>query len=328
MEIYQLRYFVAVAQAGSFSRAAEQCHISQPSLSQQIAKLEKHLRQRLFHRLGRKVILTDAGQILLEKAMNILTAIDDTEREMRDGDSEQESRLTVGAIPTIAPYLLPTVLESFMSLYSNVELTVHEDVTQRLLEATAAGEIDLAIVALPVNDDRLIVESLLSEPLLLALPREHHLEERTQVTLNDLREERFIMLNEMHCLSDQIMSFCRTNDYVPRIGCRSAQITTVQALIGAGQGVSLLPAMARETDDSGAVYRLLSSSELMRTVAVIWHRHRYHSFAEQQFLSELRATSRVMEAGFIERYGYAHGSQFETKTAVWEPSPEELEGDE
>src|SRR6266542_353255 len=144
MELHQLRYFAAVARTGNFSRAAEHCHVSQPSLSQQIAKLEKRLRHRLFDRLGRRVV--------------------------------------------------------------------------------------------PTDDERLHVEPLWSEPLLLALPPGHRLARRRRITVEDLREERFILLSEMHCLGEQILSFCRASGCQPRIACRSAQIATVQALIALGQG--------------------------------------------------------------------------------------------
>src|SRR5947209_6812270 len=124
MELHQLRYFVAVARAGNFSRAAERCHVSQPSLSQQIGKLEGGLKQRLFDRLGRRVSLTEAGRLLLDRAEAILAAVDDAERRMRDGTNLEGARLAIGAIPTVAPYLLPPVLKRFLRRHPGVDLTV------------------------------------------------------------------------------------------------------------------------------------------------------------------------------------------------------------
>ncbi len=289
MEMHQLRYFVAVAQTGSFSRAAERCHVSQPSLSQQIAKLEKRLGQRLLDRLGRKAVLTDAGRLLLDRAMAILAAADDVQRRLRDEIDWQGGQLAIGAIPTIAPYLLPVVLRQFARRFPRIEITVHEDVTQHLVQAIVAGELDLAVAALPLDDPHLQVEALFSEDLLLALPPRHRLIRRKEVTMEDLQDERFILLNEMHCLGDQILTVCRAGGCQPKIACRSAQIPTIQSLIGLGQGVSLLPQMARRADRGKAlVYRLLSKNPPKRTVAVMWHRHRYHSPAEEAFLGELR----------------------------------------
>jgi LysR family hydrogen peroxide-inducible transcriptional activator len=289
MEMHQLRYFVAVAQCGSFSRAAERCHVSQPSLSQQIQKLEKSLGQQLFDRLGRRVVLTDGGRLLLDRATAILAALEDAERQLRDGHEKHGGRLALGAIPTIAPYLLPPALERLLRVYPQAELSIHEVFTVHLLALLLGGELDLALVALPINEERLKVEPLFTEPLLLAVPRGHRLARCRRVTIEDLAEEQFILLNEMHCLGDQVLSFCHANGCGPRIAFRSAQITTVQLLIGLGLGVSLLPAMAQEADKGSACcYRPLAGSQPTRTVAAVWHRHRYHGPAAETFLAGLR----------------------------------------
>ncbi len=289
MELHQLRYFVAVAQTGNFSRAAERCHVSQPSLSQQILKLERRLGQPLLHRLGRKAVPTDAGRLLLDRATVILAAADDAERRLRAGGESEASRLAIGAIPTIAPYVLPPTLKTFVKCCPKVELMVREDVTQHLIQAVVEGELDLAIVALPMTDDRLQSEPLLSEPLYVALSPGHRLTHRRRITIQDLADERFILLNEMHCLGEQIINFCRANECQPPIACRSAQIATIQHLIALGQGISLLPDMARRADRTRAVvYRQLAKEQPRRIVAVVWHRHHYHSPTAERFLNELR----------------------------------------
>jgi LysR family hydrogen peroxide-inducible transcriptional activator len=289
MEMHQLRYFVAIARTGSFSRAAEQCFVSQPSLSQQIQKLEKSLGQRLFDRLGRRAALTDAGRLLLERAEAILETVDDTERRLRDADDQHGGRLAVGAIPTIAPYLLPLVVPRFLKHYPHVELIIQEDVTQHLLAAVVAGDLDLALLALPINDERTQSEELFTEPLLLAVARTHRLAKRRRITLDDFSAERFILLNEMHCLSDQVLSFCKAHGCQPWIACRGEQITTVQSMIAMNQGVSLLPEMARRVDhDKRRVYRPLADHHPQRTVGVIWRQRRYHSPTAERFLARLR----------------------------------------
>jgi len=289
MEVHQLRYFVAVAQLSSFSRAAERCFVSQPSLSQQIQKLERGLGQRLFERLGRQVRLTGAGQVLLERATAILAALDDAERRIRESGAQTGGRLVVGAIPTIAPYLLPPVLKRFIRDFPLVEVTVDEEVTARLIEAVATAELDLAVLALPVPDDRLKVEPLFTEPLLLTVDRRHRLAKQRSITLDDIRDERFVVLREMHCLGEQVLSFCRAHGCQPQVACRSAQIATIQSMIAAGQGISILPEMARAADrDRSRVYRQLQGDGLTRTIAVIAHRHRVPSAAAEKFLIVLR----------------------------------------
>ena len=295
MELHQLRYFVATAHAGNFSRAAEQCCVSQPSLSQAIQKLERGLGQRLFDRLGRKALLTDAGRLLLERASAILAAVDDACQRVKDFDQLADGTLAVGAIPTVAPYLLPDALKGFLRLCPKVELTVHEDLTRHLLEAVAAGELDLAIVALPIHDERLTVEVLFSESLLLALPPKHRLLTRRRITMEDVMDERFILLDEMHCLGEQILSICKSSG-CHRIACRSTQLSTVQQLIGMGQGVSLLPAMSMRTERGARlVYRELDSRPFSRTIAADWHRHRYRSIAAESFLTQLNELAAAMQ---------------------------------
>lgn len=289
MEMHQLRYFVAVAQAESFSRAAETCHVSQPSLSQQIQKLERNLGQPLFQRLGRRILLTEAGRLLLDRAQMILATAADAERQLRDSDHRSAGQLSIGCIPTVAPYLLPSALATFLRRNPGVEVNVQEDVTRQLLIATEWGELDLSILALPVASEQLQAEALFTEPLLLCMAHKHPLARRRRLRIEDLREERFIVLSEMHCLGEQVLSYCRGHGLQPRLACRSAQIETVQSLIALKQGVSLLPALARDADPGRRrVYRKLHGDAPTRTIAAVWHRHRYHSAAAEDFLSILR----------------------------------------
>jgi LysR family hydrogen peroxide-inducible transcriptional activator len=289
MEMHQLRYFVAVAQTNSFSRAAETCFVSQPSLSQQIAKLEAQVGHRLLDRLGRRVQLTDAGRQLLDSAMAILATVEDAKRRLQDDGNLAGCRLTLGAIPTIAPYLLPVLLRRFEKRHAGVEMTVHEDVTRNLIGAVISGELDLAVMALPFEDERLALEELWTEPLLLALPRGHRLARKKEVSMEEMREERFLLLTEMHCLGEQVLSYCRAHECQPRIACRSAQIATMQALIEQGLGITLLPEMAtRGQSNKSIVYRRLAGHCPSRTVTVIWRKHRYHSIAAARFLDVLR----------------------------------------
>jgi LysR family hydrogen peroxide-inducible transcriptional activator len=297
MEIHQLRYFTAVARAQSFSRAAQRCFVSQPSLSQQIAKLERSLGQRLFDRLGRRVVLTEAGRVLLDRAESILSAVEETERRLRDRNATDGGRVTVGILPTIAPYLLGPALKRFFHPNSATEVTIQEDVTAQLVAGAAAGDLDLAIVALPIGDERLTVEHLFTEPLFLVLPPDHRFVRKRNIRLEDLRDDRFIVLNEMHCLGEQVLSVCRASGCEPKIACRSAQISTIQSLIALGQGISLLPAMARRAErGKQRVYCRLAGEQPTRTIAAIWHRHRYHSQAAERFLAGLREVAREFEA--------------------------------
>ena len=289
MELHQLKYFVAVARNSSFSKGARECFVSQPSLSQQIAKLEHELKQRLFHRLGRRVKLTSAGERFLELAQTVLGGVDNAERAMQALSGQGGGRLSIGAIPTMAPYLLPKVVAKFAAKHPAVQLEIHELLTRNLLDAVLAGTVDIAILANPVSEPRVRVQPLFIEPLLVALPATHALLRHKTLTLSQIRDERFILLSDMHCLGQQISDFCSVNACF-RIGCHTSQLATVQALIGLKQGISLLPRMACLAAEKSVKFRPLSGDAPTREVVAAWHRHRELTATERAFLACLGGT--------------------------------------
>lgn len=294
MELHQLRYVVAVARSGNFSRAAEQCHVAQPSLSQQILKLEAELGERLFDRLPRRAELTDAGMALLSRAERILAEVDDAHRDVREAKGLMRGTVTVGVLPTIAPYFLPRAIAAFSGAFPGVEVVVQEDTTERLLKLGGSCELDLAVVSLPIADERFVKETLLVEELLLAMPAGHRLATKRKVRLTDLESERFILMKEGHCLGDQVLTFCGRRDFHPQVSCRSAQIETVRALVQAGLGISLVPKMAVEAGDARRpVYRSLDGPQPTRSIVAIWPRQRPLSRSGVEFLKHLRSAAGV-----------------------------------
>jgi LysR family hydrogen peroxide-inducible transcriptional activator len=290
MELHQLRYFVAVAETGSFTRAAEREKITQPTLSEQVIRLEseKHgVGRRLFDRLGRKVVLTDAGHELLGRAQAILAAVDEAERAVKN--SAEGGHLRVGAIPTIAPFLLPGVVSRFRKRHPGVQIQLEEDRTERLLADLLAGELDVGVMALPIRDDRLHVEKLFAEPLVMALPANHRLAAKTEVKLGDVMDEPFILLDDMHCFGDQVLSLCRRGGVEPKVVCRGEQIVTLLAMVAAGQGVSVVPEMAAAADTSkGRVFRPLGKPTPTRTLCAVWHKQRYRPPSLRAFVDVLK----------------------------------------
>ena len=287
MEIHQLRYFAKVAEIGNFTRAAEACFVSQPSLSQQIAKLEEELGQPLFERLGRGVRLTEAGRKLRERASQILLLLDEAKAAITD--EPDSGRLVVAAIPTIAPYFLPPVLTQFASACPRARIEVAEETTAHILEMLAHGDADLAVLALPLRGENLHVETLFTEELLAVLPAGHALIGKANLSLRDLAGEPFVLLHEAHCLTGTAMSFCRREGIAPTGTARIQQLATIQELVRLGHGVSLVPAMAARADThAGRVYRSLSGDKPTRTVALAWNRMRYQSKLFSRFAAALR----------------------------------------
>jgi len=290
MELDQLRYFLRVAERGSFTGAARELSISQPALSRSIRRLEEELGRPLFLRRPRSVELTDAGEFFEARARQVVQLIEDTRAELTD-DGES-GRLRVGAIPTVAPYLLPQILQGFARDFPRATVSVQESPTERLLRSCARGDVDLAILALPIPQGALECEELFEEELLLVLPRSHPLAERRRITLTDLESERFIMLDEEHCLSDSIVAFCRKDLSQPLVMERTSQLMMVQELVSLGHGVSMIPRMARETDRSGdRIYRSISPVRPTRKICVVWDARRFHGRIHAEFLARIRAVA-------------------------------------
>jgi LysR family hydrogen peroxide-inducible transcriptional activator len=285
MEMHQLRYAVAVARAGNFSRAAEQCHVSQPSLSQQIQKLEHELGERLFDRLRRAARLTPEGEAFVRHAVHILEEVDAATREASESRALLRGVLSVGVLPTIAPYLLPGLLSRFEKKHPGVEILVHEDMTANLIKQLFAFEIDFAVASEPLHDRRLAVRLLQTEELLLALPRRHRLAKKRTISASDLEQERFIVMKEGHCLGDQVLEFCNRRDLRANVGFRSAQLETIQALVHAGMGLSLIPSMAAEPGRRGRPdYRSLAPPRPVRRIVAAWPRQRPPGRAASELL--------------------------------------------
>lgn len=287
MEIDQLKYFLKAAQRGNFTRAAEDLNISQPALSRSIQKLEEELGQPVFERKARSIALTEAGTLLQARASEVLAILADTKAEITDDG--QSGRVRVGAIPTIAPYFLPEILKGFSQAFPGANLVVQENTTHQLLKSCTQGEIDLAIVALPIPVKYLDVEELFEEELYLVLPPEHALVEKPTIRLSDIQSLPFVLLDEAHCLSENIVSFCRQKSFQPVAVERTSQLTMVQELVSLDHGVSLIPEMARKRDQSDRrVYRTFSRPTPKRTVAVAWNPYRFQSRLVQAFREFLR----------------------------------------
>lgn len=296
MDVGQLRYFSKIVEHRSFTKAAQDCLVSQPALSQQIGKLERELGQPLFERQGRTIRLTPAGQLLHTKAETILHLVEDAKRSIvDDGETGQ---ICLGAIPTIAPYVLPTVLRKVGAQFPLAKMTVAEDATETLLKRVSNGEVDLGFVAMPAKSKYLTVEPVFEEPLLLALPAEHRLASQPEIRIEDVQDDPFVFLGEAHCLSDAIEGFCNRKSFQPIGTTRIQQLATVQNLVAMGYGLSFVPAMATQQNcDSRIVYRRLSGDQPTRTVAVCWNSYRFQGQLLTNFIASVRE--------FCEGYDFA-----------------------
>jgi LysR family hydrogen peroxide-inducible transcriptional activator len=244
MDTVHLKAFVETADVGSVSRAARQLSLSQPSLTAQIQRLEEQLGTKLFTRHGRGVTLTEAGRALYPRARRLLEDVRSLEDAVRREQAEMAGTLLVGAIPTVAPYVLPAALQRFRGRHAGVRVHLREDYSAALAKALQDGTLDVIIAALPYDFEQLATETIGSEALLVAVPPSHPASRVGHITLAQLRDAPTVTLDPAHCLGAQVDGFCRSRGIASGVTCRSAQLATVLELVGAEVGVSIVPSMA------------------------------------------------------------------------------------
>lgn len=286
MEIHQLRYFCAVAETNSFSRAAVQTHVSQPSLSQQILKLEDELGARLFDRLGRSVRLTELGKTFLPRARAVLRELEAAKGDVDESKHSVGGSICIGVIPTIAPYLLPPHL-SFTRQFPQARLAVVEEITPVLLDRLRASSVDVGILALPIRGNEFETFPFLTERLFAALPKEHKLARHSSLSLKDLRTEPFLLLRDGHCFRDTAIAACDRARLNPQIIFESGQFSSILSMVGTGMGVSIVPEMAIDKRKACRYVRI-ADSEARRTIGAVVLRGRFLTRVQLAFLSRLR----------------------------------------
>jgi LysR family hydrogen peroxide-inducible transcriptional activator len=290
MELHQLKYFCAIADTGSFSQAALLAHVSQPALSQQIAKLEDELGTRLFDRLGRSVKLTELGRTFLPRARAVLHDLESARSDIVERKTSITGPISIGAIPTIAPYFLPSVLATFLQKWPLARVTVVEEITALLLDKLRAGTIDVAVVALPVQMRNQEFEPfpLMTEKLFVALPKRHELANRREVSLGELQGEPFLLLRDGHCFRETAVEACKRARLNPQIVFESGQFSSILGMVCAGLGVSIVPAMALEKRQ-GCRYVPLADGRAARTIGIVTLNGRSLTRANEAFLVHLGA---------------------------------------
>lgn len=311
MELRQLQYALQIAVEKNFSRAAEKLHIAQPSLSQQLAKLEKELGVLLFQRTTSSVEVTHAGSLFMEKAQKILDMVEQLKQEMEDISQMRKGRLVVGSLPITGAHMLPRVLPVFQARYPEIEIVLVEETTSNLEQLTANGQTDISLLSLPLADETLAYEPLIDEEIMLAVPPQHPLaasaprrpgepdsprqdghypnQKASAVALRHLRDEPFIALKKGQGFRQITLELCRKAGFAPRIVFESSNIETVQSLVAAGMGIAFVPQMVSRGawSELAPVYLPLSGRPT-RTLVVAYRKGRYLSKAVEAFLATFR----------------------------------------
>jgi LysR family hydrogen peroxide-inducible transcriptional activator len=275
MNLRDLRYLVALADERHFGRAAERCHVSQPTLSAQIRKLEEYLGVSLVERQPRRVSLTEAGAKVVERARRLLLEADAIVELAKTDRDPLSGALRLGLIPTVGPYLLPHVVRRLKRELPRLKLMLYEHQTAPLLEKLRAGEIDMGILALPVPLDGLEAEPLYDEPFTLAVPAGHRLADNERVRVEDLKGETLLLLEDGHCLRDQALEVCSRIRVQEEQDYRATSLETLRQMVAAGHGVTLMPQLAADSPLGGA--RGMRTKTFVRpaptrTIGAVWRK--------------------------------------------------------
>lgn len=274
LTLRQLQYVVAVADARSFRKAAELCHVSQPSLSAQLAQLEDALGARLFDRQRQPILLTPAGEQLIERARRILADADDLLGAARQLQDPLAGSLRLGVIPTVSPYLLPEIVPGIRRAHPGLTALWVEDKTEVLAAQLAAGKIDAALLALEAHLSGLDHGVIARDPFVLAAPAGHPLAAgKGPVRLSDLAGATVLLLDDGHCLRDQALSYC-TRARAHEADFRATSLSTLAQMVAAGAGVTLLPRIALPTElrRGKLVVRRFAAPAPHRTLALVWRK--------------------------------------------------------
>ena len=287
MNLRDLKYLVALVEQGHFGKAAEQCFVSQPTLSVQIKKLEETLGVQLIERKNRVFMLTEIGKVVAEKAREILYHVEVMKDLAHQSKDPYSGELRVGVIPTLAPYLLPYLVSGLMELFPALKIYWVEKQTAELLQDLHQGQLDAALFALPVLDAGLVAEPLFQEDFLLGVSLSHPWAARKMIKTEELNPEELLLLEEGHCLRDQALTLCPQVKAPTTKKFEATSLETLRYMVASGLGMTLIPKLASKGDD-GLNYLTFSGARPARTIGLSWR----NSSGKQKLLEDLASKMR------------------------------------
>ncbi|NKI34032.1 LysR family transcriptional regulator [Wenzhouxiangella sp. XN79A] len=286
MNLRALQYLVTLADVRHFSKAAERCHVSQPTLSTQIRKLEEELDVLLVERSPRHVMLTEVGEDVVQRARALLGEVDAIKSIARRSRDPHAGTLRVGIFPTLAPYFLPHVVPAIRKAYPRLTLRLFEEKTEDVLDLLARGKLDAGLLALPIDNDSLVTRVLFEEPFVLAVPEGHPLCNEATVSMADLVDQELLLLEDGHCLRDQALEVCALAGAHEQLDFHATSMETLRQMVAAGTGITLMPVLAVKppvAHTENLVIRRFEAPGPKRTIALVWRK----SSALSGFLEEL-----------------------------------------
>jgi LysR family hydrogen peroxide-inducible transcriptional activator len=272
MNLRDLRYIVAVADLKNFSKAAERCNVSQPTLSNQIRKLEEMLSTTIFERTNKRVMLTDIGEKIILSARRLLRE-EDTIRSIAELARDPFAGVfRLGAFPTLSTYIFPDIVPTIRQHFPKLKLVLIEEKTDQLLEHLRQGTLDAALLALPLHDDSLQTSVLFKDEFVLAVPEHHPLSNHSQIDYNDILNYKLLLLEEGHCLRDQALDICHITGLAQETDFRATGLETLRQMVKAGTGITLMPRIAIRPDEDHICYIPFTDPIPTRTIGLVWRK--------------------------------------------------------
>ncbi|MGY6629752.1 MAG: LysR substrate-binding domain-containing protein [Wenzhouxiangella sp.] len=286
MNIRAIQYLVTLAEVKHFSKAADICFVSQPTLSTQIRKIEEELGVQLVERSPRQVMLTRVGEEVVERARRVLDEVEAMKAVARRSRDPHSGTLRLGIFPTLAPYFLPHVIPTIRQRYPRLTLRLFEEKTENILDMLDHGRLDGGLLALPVSNDQLVTRTLFEEPFVLAMPGGHPLSQREQLTTADLHDQELLLLEDGHCLRDQALEVCQMAGAHEKLDFHATSMETLRQMVAANTGVTLLPVLSVKppiAPTDNLVIKPFTGPAPKRVIAMVWRK----SSALNEFLDEL-----------------------------------------
>ena len=286
MNIRAIQYLVTLAEVRHFSKAAELCFVSQPTLSTQIRKLEEELGVQLVERSPRQVMLTRVGEEVVQRCRTILSEVEAMKAVARRSRDPHSGLLRLGIFPTLAPYLLPHVIPEIRRRFPRLTLRLFEEKTEQILEMLIQGRLDAGVLALPAGGDQIIARKLFEEPFVVAMPDGHPLSRRKRLSLDDLQDQELLLLEDGHCLREQALEVCQLTGAHEQLDFHATSMETLRQMVAANTGITLLPTLAIKPPVSpteNVVIRPFKGNAPKRSIAMVWRK----TSALNDFLEEL-----------------------------------------
>jgi LysR family hydrogen peroxide-inducible transcriptional activator len=284
MNLRDLSYLVAVADLRSFIQAADQCCISQPTLSTQIKKMEEGLGVKIFERSNKRVLPTELGEQIIASARRVLLEVDHIKEIAENAQNPLSGNFRLGAFPTLSTYLFPELVTRIKQSLPELRLILIEEKTKILITQLKQGKIDAALIALPIKEDLLVTETLFDDEFKLAVASNNPLAKKKHINPSDLLDQQILLLDEGHCLRGQALQICQLNGAEEQQDVRATGLETLRQMVRAGTGITFMPQIAINEAEQGIDYIPFSPPAPKRTIALVWRKTSTRSILMEQLI--------------------------------------------